>query len=191
MATRAEHKADTRAALAQAAVDLFTEHGYEAVTMADVAGRAGVSRRTAFRYFSTKEDLVMEYPMSWLRVFDEAVADHAELPIAPRLRAASHAIADHIESDPQPVKQAFAVAFSHPALAGRYASVSHRWIDRVTQEIIGDTETAPADAVRARILGSAVMGMIDAVCEQWAASDEPMSPLIDRGFDLLDPAFDA
>ncbi len=40
-------------------------------------------------------------------------------------------------------------------------------------------------------LASAVMGMIDTTLELWAAGDEPMSPLLDVGFDLLDGAFES
>ena len=37
---------------------LFGEHGYDAVTVADVARAAGVSEKTVFNYFPAKEDLV-------------------------------------------------------------------------------------------------------------------------------------
>ncbi len=189
MSVRETNKQRTRHALANAAVDLFTQRGYDAVTMADVAESAGVSRRTAFRYFASKDDLLMEYPLSWLPLFDEAVERHGDLPLPDRLRAASHAIAAHIEVDPEPVKRAMAIALSQPALAARYAAVARQWIDRIATEIAGEPPESPEEAVRTRVLASAVMGMIDTTLELWAAGDEPMSPLLDVGFDLLDGAF--
>jgi len=189
VSVREANKLRTRQALADAAVDLFTRRGYDAVTMADVAEAAGVSRRTAFRYFGSKDDLLMEYPLSWLLVFDEAVESHVDLPVADRLRAASHAIATHIEVDPEPVKRAMAIALSQPALAARYAVVARQWVGRIATEIAGEIPESPEAAVRTRVLASAVMGMIDAALEMWAAGDEPMSPLLDLGFDLLDGAF--
>src|SRR3954453_6793088 len=40
------------------ALRLFTQQGYEETTIAQIAREAGVSQRTLFRYFGTKEDLV-------------------------------------------------------------------------------------------------------------------------------------
>ena len=48
-----------RQEIARAAWRLFAARGYEATTVDDVAREAGVSRRTFFRYFSSKEDVVV------------------------------------------------------------------------------------------------------------------------------------
>lgn len=57
---REQHKRRTREAIGAAAMSLFFEHGYDAVTMADVARHAGVSVATVFNYFDTKEDLFFD-----------------------------------------------------------------------------------------------------------------------------------
>jgi AcrR family transcriptional regulator len=57
---REEKKLRTRAALADAALALFTERGFEQVTVAEVAAAAGVSVNTAFNYFPTKEDMFFD-----------------------------------------------------------------------------------------------------------------------------------
>jgi AcrR family transcriptional regulator len=49
-----------RGEIFNAAWRLFGAHGYEATTVADIAAAAGVSRRTFFRYFSSKEDVLVE-----------------------------------------------------------------------------------------------------------------------------------
>ena len=55
---RERKKRETREAIAAAAMALFLEHGFDAVTVADVARAADVSEKTVFNYFATKEDLV-------------------------------------------------------------------------------------------------------------------------------------
>jgi AcrR family transcriptional regulator len=55
---RARKKRQTRAAIADTAMDLFQSRGFDAVTIADIAAAADVSRKTVFNYFPAKEDLV-------------------------------------------------------------------------------------------------------------------------------------
>jgi AcrR family transcriptional regulator len=49
-----------RDALSAAAEELFLTHGFEEVTVEEIARTAGVSRRTFFRYFDSKEDVMVE-----------------------------------------------------------------------------------------------------------------------------------
>ena len=51
----------TRAAITDAALELFRSHGYEATTMRAIAQRAGVSTGNAYYYFSSKEELIQEF----------------------------------------------------------------------------------------------------------------------------------
>src|SRR5947208_2828335 len=66
---RQEKKQHLRQAIADASLRLFVERGFEHVTVAEVAEAAGVSEKTVFNYFPTKEDLL----------FDEADARQAAL----------------------------------------------------------------------------------------------------------------
>ncbi|WP_037901313.1 TetR family transcriptional regulator [Streptomyces sp. NRRL S-350] len=56
---RERKKERTRQAISEAAIALFLEHGFDQVSVADVAAAAEVSKPTLFSYFPTKEDLVV------------------------------------------------------------------------------------------------------------------------------------
>jgi AcrR family transcriptional regulator len=56
---RSERKARTRQALVDAALDLVAAQGFDAITTDDIAAAAGVSPRTFFRYFATKESVLL------------------------------------------------------------------------------------------------------------------------------------
>src|SRR5882672_4974919 len=59
MGTRAERKLATERALRAAALRLMTESGYDATSTDDIARASGVSPRTFFNYFPTKESVVL------------------------------------------------------------------------------------------------------------------------------------
>lgn len=84
MALRAEKKAATRTAIADAALGLFLAKGFDRVTVAEVADAARVSVNTAFNYFPTKEDLFFDRQDEVVRRLADAVRGRApgESPVA-------------------------------------------------------------------------------------------------------------
>ncbi|WP_111766926.1 TetR/AcrR family transcriptional regulator [Nakamurella deserti] len=61
--------------LVVAAVDLFTEQGYDATTVAQIAERAGVTRSTFFRHFSDKRELLVAGQETLSRLLADGIAD--------------------------------------------------------------------------------------------------------------------
>jgi AcrR family transcriptional regulator len=68
---RQEHKMRTKRALQQAALDLFAKDGYDTTTTDEIAERAGVSARTFFRYFPTKDSVLFVGEYGWLQSLTE------------------------------------------------------------------------------------------------------------------------
>jgi len=180
--------------LGEAAVDLFDSEGPTA-TIDSIAKQAGVSRRTVFRWVDSKEQLAFVHPMLWFEVFDNALAAQSGVAISleRRLRSASHAIAIHIDADPEPPRRAFTVAAQHPELLSGFNTVFQQWVDRVAAEVLASTPSpGQDDQLRSRILGAAAMGMVDAVTREWLMSPPGtlFADLHARGFDLLSPLFE-
>ena len=78
MGLRERKKTQTRVVIAETAADLFRRHGFDAVTVESVAQAAGVSKKTVFNYFPTKEDLVFDRTEDRLSGLLAAVTDRDE-----------------------------------------------------------------------------------------------------------------
>ena len=68
---RDRQKSQTRRILREAALKLFAAQGYDATTTEEIAERAGVSARTFFRYFPTKESVLFFGERDWIQSFAE------------------------------------------------------------------------------------------------------------------------
>ena len=187
MATRAEHRRTTLLQISAATTRTFEELGAKA-TVDDIADRAGLSRRTLFRYAETKEDLLFIHPVLWLQVFDEAIAEVADQPLRERMMHGARRISEHIDRDPEPVRRAMSVAMVDPSMARGYAGVSRRWIDRLATEVRG-SQTDKETVFKSNVLGAAIMGVIDAALADWFAADPTpsLAALVERGLDYLAP----
>jgi AcrR family transcriptional regulator len=64
-----------RERLVVAAVDLFTEQGYDATTVAQIAERAGVTKSTLFRYFPDKREILVAGQETLSRLLTEGIAE--------------------------------------------------------------------------------------------------------------------
>jgi AcrR family transcriptional regulator len=80
---RDRKKQQTHDALSQAAIELFLERGFDEVSVTDIATAADVSKPTLFKYFATKQDLVLH-----------RIADHA----GEAARVVANSSADPIEA---------------------------------------------------------------------------------------------
>ena len=65
---------DAKGRLAAAGFELFAERGFEATTVADIAARAGLTKRTFFRYFSDKREVLFAGSVELEELFVKAVA---------------------------------------------------------------------------------------------------------------------
>jgi AcrR family transcriptional regulator len=75
MGGMARWQPETTQRLVVAAVDLFTEQGYDATTVAQIAERAGVTKSTFFRHFSDKRELLVAGQETLSRLLAEGITE--------------------------------------------------------------------------------------------------------------------
>ncbi len=72
--TRSERKADRREAIKQAAIEVFSEHGYHAAKVSQIVKRVGVAQGTFYLYYEGKQQIFGELLNDFLTMLVEAVA---------------------------------------------------------------------------------------------------------------------
>ncbi len=116
---------DGRARIAAAASDLFTGQGYERTTVDAIAERAGVARRTFFRYFRSKDDVIFPDHARLAAAVEAHLAAIDDLPPVRAVCSGARLVFRSYVEDPPVAVQRYRLAGSVPALRDReIASVS-------------------------------------------------------------------
>lgn len=186
--------AQTRAQIVEAAVGLFVEQGYNETTMEEVAAAVGVARRTLYRYFATKEDIVFEDPRRWLGWLEEVLADRGDDESSRDvLRRGLHVVASRIQDEPDRVLAAFSILGASPELAARHGASDAEWVQRYVEELAPDVG-GDADAMfEVLVFAMALVAGMNAVMIQWATNHPTLSApeLMEQMLDQLDDAWPA
>jgi AcrR family transcriptional regulator len=181
-----------RSELTQLAVDLFVEKGYDETTIDDLAAAAGMSKRTFFRYFASKEELVMgKYEVLGEQLAEDLAARPAGEPIWTSLRQMFGRVAEYFDSE---ARSAATIAMEnivreHPALNASYLDR----ISRMQELVLAEARTRtgrddPADPRPAAIVGAAFSCLI-ATWTTWLNADQaqPFGDLLDQAMGAIEP----
>jgi AcrR family transcriptional regulator len=155
---RERKKARTKSAIQQHAMRLFHEQGYQATTIEQIAAAAEVSPSTFFRYFPTKEDVVL-YDALDPMLLEAFRAQPAELSPIEALRGAMWAVfADLPAGEMAMQRERDALIRSVPELRARMLDVFAGNLQLIA-EIVADRVGRPAGDLAVRTLAGAVIGV--------------------------------
>jgi AcrR family transcriptional regulator len=187
---RERKKARTRAAIREHALRLFREQGYAATTVEQIAEAAEVSPSTFFRYFPTKEDLVLQDDFDVL-MFEALERQPAGLSIIAALRrATAETLASISAGERARLNETAALTLSVPEIRARAIDEFARTIQAMTEAVAKRAGRAPDD-LAARTVAGAVIGVIMSATLPWTGwTDEPatkdMFQRIDDALALLE-----
>jgi AcrR family transcriptional regulator len=168
------------------ALRLFESHGYAETTIDQIAQASDISPRTFFRYFPTKEDVVLwdEYDA----VIGELLAERpADEPIGETLRVVTRAAIEGLyRHDPARLLARNKLMFTEPVLRGRFLGFAREGVEQLGGAFAASRGLEPDDLV----LQVTVTALIDAVIwasDRWQASDgkADLLALVDEAIDAL------
>lgn len=174
-------------AIRRAALDLFSDRGFDAVSVTDIAERAEVGRTTFFRYFGDKQEVLFSDPA-------EEAAEPSRQPRPPTERIGSSMAAalaaarrlvvgyvEHITADPAAYERHQKLVNNHPELYSRSLVKHRRYADVLTDQL-QSWGAAPSVARQAAEIGLACFYI-----GQATAKDDPniLARHVERAFDRL------
>jgi AcrR family transcriptional regulator len=170
---RERKKALTRATIEAMALERFLGEGYEQARLEDICADAVVSLRTFFRYFSSKEDLVLGRLRSHLDLAEELFARR---PADETLLASLHAVIDQVvadyAADPERELTRLRLVASTPVLQAGIASV-FAGFERLVRRVTADRLHEADDARRPRLVAAAAVAAFRVGLDTWVAGDAP------------------
>lgn len=160
-----------RQRLSDVAVDLFAEHGFEEVTVEQVAAAAGVSARSVHRYFPAKEDMVVGTLADYgQRVADVLAARPADESVIESLHAAYAAmLGTRAQTDRD--KTAIRLLASTPSLRARNFEKHLQWAEILTP-IVAQRLDSDHALLQAKVIVQASLCAFDVALGAWAESTE-------------------
>jgi AcrR family transcriptional regulator len=159
---RERKKARTRASLREHALRLFREQGYQATTVEQIAAAAEVSPSTFFRYFPTKEDVVLQDDMD-TRMMEAFARQPRDLtPIAAVRGAMLEAWKSFTPAEWEQLREGGRLSMEVPEIRARSMNEFARLINAIAEALANRSGRSPED-LRVRVLAGAVIGVMMAV----------------------------
>jgi AcrR family transcriptional regulator len=184
---RERKKIKLRRTIQAEALRLFGTQGYDQTTVEQIAEAAETSTTTFYRYFPTKEDVVL----------DDAYDPIVEATIASRpagealtetFRAAAAAVAAASEIDHDFNLARLSLVATAPALDARYAGEQRGSIDLIAR-LLADRAGRSAGDFQVRLTAAAFIAVLFTASQRWAADRGavPLGTLIDQAVTTVEP----
>ncbi|WP_198676003.1 TetR/AcrR family transcriptional regulator [Kribbella monticola] len=179
----ASKREQTRERLLTAALELFTERGYDGTSVGEIAARAGVTEMTFFRHFPAKASLLVDDPYD--PVIGSAIAEQP--PALDPITRTARGIRSAWQQLPQPaveeVRVRLRIVAQTPALRASIASGTAA-TETVIAGALTDAGTPRSEAL---IAAAAVMAALNTALLEWSLTDDnDLGKAIEVALDVLE-----
>jgi AcrR family transcriptional regulator len=159
-------KARTRASLREHALRLFREKGYQATTVEQIAAAAEVSPSTFFRYFPTKEDVVLQDDMDTRMIAALEQQPPGLGPVAAVRAATRQVFSSYTAADVDVIRETMTLTLTVPEIRARALDEFARAISGIAEAVAKRSGRAPDD-LAVRTVAGAVVGVIMSITLPW------------------------
>lgn len=168
----------------ETALNLFVEKGFDQTTVDEIAQAAGISRRTFFRYFDTKEDVVVTTLAGSGQFLMELIFQQpSDIDPMTAMHQAMRELLTHYQKHDPKAWQVLHLIQSTPKLRARFLYERDRWLPRIA-EILA-TRSVPLG--RAEMAAATALGILTVVYDRWHADQSlDVAQAVNEAFEELD-----
>ncbi len=165
---RERRKRLTAAELEAAALRLFSERGFDSVTVDDIAAAADVSRRTFFRYFASKEDVLLaDHFVQLARLREAMAARPPDEPILTALRNAILSMTGDFEDRKEMVILRGRIMRNTPSLQARSLVHQRAWEDAMQEMVAQRLAVDPTVDLRPGVVAATALAAMRVAFTNW------------------------
>lgn len=165
---RERKKQRTRELLIETANRLFLEQGFDGTTVDQIADAAGVSQRTFFRYFASKDDVVFSKHDERIRRFRQLLESHGDgQGPAAAVRAALTEFAQDYQHQRRELLREWRIVTGSPLLIARDVEQDLEFEQAIAEVLQAGDPAGSATDLKARIIAGAIFGAIRATMQEW------------------------
>ncbi|MEU0560747.1 TetR family transcriptional regulator [Dactylosporangium sp. NPDC006015] len=158
--------------LTDAALRLLAFQGFEETTIDQMAAAAGVSRRTFFRYFQSKEDVIIEHLSDLGRQLTTTLSTRpAAEPPAVALQHTLRTFTDTFWEHPEKSRRLAKIMVTTPPLLARYLERQVSWRAALSTELATRLGTDPTTDPRPAVLVAVAFAAFDTALMRWVTAD--------------------
>jgi TetR/AcrR family transcriptional regulator, regulator of mycofactocin system len=174
------------AAIEKAALELIAEQGFDAITVEGIAAAAGISRRTFFRYFSSKNDLPFgDYGSLLVSLEEWLVSEPVDRPMFDVIADAVMRF-NRVHSDGGVAhRERMRLIMRTPSLRANAALHQDDWVAVLTRYAARRLETSP-DALVPQLIAQVSLGAANTAYEQWLNDESSdLESLVNEAFGMV------
>lgn len=154
--------------LTEAALKLLAFQGFEETTIDQMAAAAGVSRRTFFRYFQSKEDVIIEFLSDLGRQLSQGLSNRpATEPPVVALQNTLRVFTDTFWEHPEKSQRLAKVTVCTPALLARYLERQVTWRASLSAGLAARMGVKPDADLRPAVLVAVAFAAFDTALMRW------------------------
>jgi AcrR family transcriptional regulator len=168
MGLREVKRERTRRLIADKAFELFTDHGFGRTTVEQIAAAAEVGPSTLYRYFPTKETLVLEFVEDCLDTAVGWFREQPELDLTDGLQAVIDRVLEQLEQNPDRIRAVFELSHQAASVSAHLNELIWRFRIDLTDELVRRLPVTPDAEFTAALAAGIAMNIIETVVRVWA-----------------------